>query len=133
VEELAVRIAGVGADGILLDRARRVAEAQFDLLRVRRARLRLLSDPKERVEEVRIADLRREIKEAEIRGLVDEASQDLNERLDARPPTLEEGLPVLAHKLIRLDRYERRALSRRKRAIQEFDGLALDHDRKLSE
>jgi hypothetical protein len=39
----------------------------------------------------------------------------------SQPLTLAEGLEVLAAELARLDRYERRALSRRKFAIREFD------------
>lgn len=42
----------------------------------------------------------------------------------AAASTLEEGFGVLAPKLARLDRYERRALSRRKRAMRDFESLA---------
>jgi hypothetical protein len=126
IEELTVLIAGDGANETVLDRARKVAEAQFDLLRVRRARLSLLSNPKERVEKVRLADLRRALKNETTRRLAESDALNEGRSRDAGLPTLEEALPVLAEKLISLDRYERRALSRRKRAIQEFDGLALD-------
>jgi hypothetical protein len=41
------------------------------------------------------------------------------------PTTLEQGIEALAAELARLDRYERRALSRRKTAIRNFDSLLL--------
>jgi hypothetical protein len=50
-ERLARVIAGQDVDPIRLEGARRVAEAQIDLLRVRRARLALLNDPKAWVKE----------------------------------------------------------------------------------
>jgi hypothetical protein len=40
-----------------------------------------------------------------------------------RPPSFELGFGVLAPRLFRLDRYERRALSRRKTAIRRLEEL----------
>ena len=83
VEELAVEIAGDDANFELTERARRVAEAQIDLVRIRTVRHSLLS-------------------------------KDFND-------------PEYSHQLIAVDRYERRARSRRKFAIRDFDRARLEN------
>jgi len=106
IEGFAELIAGTSPLAILLDCARRIAEAQIDLRRIRQVRLSTWS----RVE-----------------------TDDLN-RGDAPPEFSQAGpgcdtigvdadINALAKHLLRLDRYERRALSRRRAAIREFDSI----------
>ena len=142
VEEFALVIAGEGADATRFDKARRVAEAQIDLLRIRRSRLAILSNPAERSpRRIGIRALRRWIKAAKFHHRVDtwtykrrlkasaegswerfqldcdveEAFSDMQGLFEGRlpdfaTPSLEGGFPILARKLVRVDRYERRAL-----------------------
>jgi hypothetical protein len=52
------------------------------------------------------------------------ARSALNE--NGEPLRLEEGIEAIAAQLMRFDRYERRALSRRKWATRDFDEEASD-------
>jgi hypothetical protein len=126
-EALAREIAGPSANAETLEHARRIAEAQIDLQRVRSARHQLLS-----------------------RALNDpnyEANASLRQKLRLIPRLLRPGVPAAmlagveinltskaqgpskfamilsdcTKQLAAIDRYERRALSRRKFAIREFD------------
>jgi hypothetical protein len=122
VETLTREIAGPGAKAETKELARRVAEAQIDLRRVRYARHQLLSRT--------LAD-----PHYESRANTQEKPQDLPEATVLQIVTTTPQGPYKfamilsqeAKKLLAMDRYERRALSRRKFAIR-----ALDHARHRS-
>jgi hypothetical protein len=110
VGRLARAIIGQDEEPMRLDGARQIAEAQVDLMRVRAARLGLLAE------------------NARLTGWQDlnEASTNKKRQIEARTPAnakrrLEDGLYVLVSELVKLDRYERRAMSRRKTAFREFE------------
>ena len=140
VERLARMIAGEGANSCRLERARRVAEAQIDLLRVRRARSLQLDDVRARMKPPSVSELTHAVKQMMARvddkhpeqwdGYDDRtlavlrARSALNE--NGEPLRLEEGIETIAVQLARFDRYERRALSRRKWATRNFDEGATD-------
>jgi hypothetical protein len=108
--------------------ARRVAEAQVDLMRVRRARHAILVRPLDNPRYRSPRYLRRQIAmlaavgELLIRGIA--VPDDMRKAAFGRPQgALKFALVIadLAAQLARFDRYERRALSRRKAAVAAFD------------
>jgi len=113
VAAIACEIAPECRDFKLIGLAHRIAEAQVDLMRVARARCDMLSfamaDPGYRVMDARDASM---------------ASATAG-TTDAKPSTGAAKLVALlvdaGRRLVRLDRYERAALARRRRAIWAYD------------
>jgi hypothetical protein len=104
VETLPREIAGSGANAEIQDLARQIAEAQIDLRRVRYARHQFLTQTS-----------------AEPPGAPLEAPAKF---VTSVPEGLHKFATLLsqeAKQLLRMDRYERRAPSRRKFAIRAFD------------
>src|SRR5262249_14204844 len=124
VEALAREIAGVGANAETQELARRVAEAQIDLRRVRYAQHKLLADA---LANPRYDNWREKL--AFIQSLLrknapDLPVEDLRVYLNSKPQGPYKLATILrqeTERLLSMDRYERRALSRRKFAIRAFD------------
>jgi len=97
-ENLANEIIGEGANPDALEFARRIAETQIDLVRIGQARYEVM------------------------KSVAAALSPQKSAREVSGPSG--EGLENNLKKLVALDRYERRTLSRRKFAIREFDAVS---------
>jgi hypothetical protein len=128
VDALARAMAGPDAGAAVLELARRVAEAEIDLRRVRDARHQLLNralrDP-DYESEARVREKDALVGRcARVDGPVTPMPYDVVAFLDSKPEGPVKLAMILADKareLRALDRYERRALSRRKFAIRAYD------------
>ena len=126
VQALAREIAGPGANAETQELARRVAEAQIDLRRVRYARHQFLSDTLSKQYYDSFANMRMKVKV--LRALLRPNPPDMSMEALQFVTSTPQGpykLPTIlleeAKMLLAMDRYERRALSRRKFAIRAFD------------
>jgi len=130
IKALGQTIAGAGADCELIECAHRIAAAQIDIARVRLARheaiARALSNPEyQSSAAIKLSAILAKRVEKYSSLLRPETVRQFRISHPIPKPTgpnkLATILSELSAKLLAMDRYERRALSRRKFAIREFD------------
>jgi hypothetical protein len=128
LDALARTIAGPDAGAAVFERARRVAEAEIDLRRVRDARHQLLNralrDP-DYESDARVREKQALVSRcARVDGPVAPMSYQVVAFLESKPEGPVKLAMILADRarqLLAMDRYERRALSRRRFAIRAYD------------
>lgn len=119
-ERLASLIAGADAEGARLVAARRLAEAEIDLFRIRRAKLMLLAGRGWMPEARRVGGRLAAGRHAPSPGT--HAGHETHSKAEPTAVAVAGAIGETAQAMLRLDRYERRALSRRNSAARAFDG-----------
>jgi hypothetical protein len=117
VERLARKIAGDAEHEIILERARAIAEAELDLARVRRAKIAL-------IERVRAFG----VLASPLPPAIDCSAAMPTQEPQRSTEAVRRALP----ELLKLDRYERRAASRRDRAVREAFSCTYQKDKHSS-
>ena len=132
LEALAREIIGTNANPEMQELARRIAEAQIDLRRVRHVRHQILSqalsDPDYESAVMKRKKLAAVFRCARTFGPLTPVPDDVVKFLNSKTEGPYKFATILADKtrqLLVLDRYERRALSRRKRAMEDFDTVRI--------
>lgn len=126
IHALARLMAPEESDEALYAAALRVAEAQFDLQRIRDMRIKLLNDPQEQAKRIRprvSIKLLKALCRLQGKSVEEELQQIYNPGSANKDEPLESVIGDVASELVRLDRYERRACSRLKTTMRVFEDV----------